>query len=244
MGLEGEVAVITGGGSGIGSAVAAALAARGARVCVCDRDFEAAKHAAETIAGSTTAWALDVADPGQVREVFRAVASEVGAVGMLVTSAGIPGHGLISNLDDETWHRVMRTNLDGVFFCMREAIRQMLPAHKGIIINVSSICGVMGCGSCPAYSASKAGVIGISKSVARRHTQDGIRVNVIAPGLVDTPFLDPDREMGKLEHGISKIPMNRIGTPEEIAELVAFLCSDSASYIAGQVISPNGGQMI
>ena len=148
------------------------------------------------------------------------------------------------DLDDELWRRVHAINLDGVFHCMRTALRQMLPRRAGIIINISSMCGMMGCASCPAYSAAKAGVIGLSKSVARRHAADGIRVNVIAPGVVDTPFIEPDRQMRKLEQGIAKIPLGRMGSPEEIAALVAFLCGEEAAYIVGQVISPNGGQLI
>jgi 3-oxoacyl-[acyl-carrier protein] reductase len=138
----------------------------------------------------------------------------------------------------------MDVNLSGVFYCMRESLAQMLPAHFGSIVNISSICGVMGCASSPAYSASKAGVIGLSKACARRYTGDGIRINVVAPGLVDTPFVEPDRRMGKLSAGIAKVPMGRMGTAEEIASLVAFLCSEKAAFIAGQVISPNGGQLI
>lgn len=241
---ERKVAVVTGGGSGIGKATAKVLAARDAIVCVCDHDLESARAVAEEIGSSAIAWEMDVSDPTAVRGTFEAINQRLGPVTILVAAAGIPGHGLVSHLADDVWQKVMDVNLSGVFYCMREAVRQMLKAGGGSIVAVSSMCGVMGCASCPAYSASKAGVIGLCKSVARRHTQDGIRVNVVAPGLVDTPFVEPDREMGKLEAGIGKIPMGRMGTPEEIAELIAFLCGDSASFIAGQVISPNGGQMI
>ena len=244
MSLDGKVALITGGGSGIGKAVGKLLAAQGTKVCLCDCNGESAHSAAEEIGGCTSAWEMDVVDSGNVSAVFEAVGQQVGAVSILVTAAGVPGHGLVCDLDDDTWHHVIRVNLDGVFYCMRDAIRQMLPAGEGVIVNISSMCGVIGCGTCPSYSASKAGVIGLSKSVARRHTRDGIRVNVVAPGLVDTPFIEPDRKMGKLENGIKNIPMGRMGTPEEIAELVLFLCGDAGSFIAGQVISPNGGQMI
>jgi NAD(P)-dependent dehydrogenase (short-subunit alcohol dehydrogenase family) len=244
LGLNDKVALITGGASGIGKASALALGRDGARVCVCDRDAEAAERAAREIGKSATAWQMDVADSGEVAEVFAHIEAEVGPVAYLVTAAGVPGHGLVSQLSDEVWRNVISVNLDGVFYCMREAVKQMLRAGHGCIVNISSICGMMGCRTCPAYSASKAGVIGISKSVARRHTEDGIRVNVVAPGLVDTPFVEPDRQMGKLENGIKKIPMGRMGTPEEIADLVAFLCGDSAAFITGQVISPNGGQLI
>ncbi len=244
MSLDGKVAVITGGASGIGKASAKALAAMGASVCLCDLSLASAKAAAKQIGPLASAWQVDVSDSAQVSRVFGAIEVMMGSVDILVTAAGVPGHGLVSTLDDDTWQKVMDINLNGVFYCMREAVKQMLRKGGGCIVNISSICGVMGCATCPAYSASKAGVIGISKSVARRHTEDDIRVNVVAPGLVDTPFVEPDREMGKLENGIKKIPMGRMGTPEEIGDLVAYLCTDSASFIAGQVISPNGGQMI
>jgi 3-oxoacyl-[acyl-carrier protein] reductase len=120
----------------------------------------------------------------------------------------------------------------------------MLPRRSGIIVAVSSMCGIMGCASSPAYSAAKAGVIGLCKSCARRYASDGIRINVIAPGVVDTPFVEPDRRMGKLQKGIEKIPVGRMGRPEDIGELAAFLCAEEASFIVGQVISPNGGQLI
>jgi NAD(P)-dependent dehydrogenase (short-subunit alcohol dehydrogenase family) len=185
-----------------------------------------------------------VAEPDEVTEVFGKIEHSVGRIGTLVTCAGIPGHGQVSELSDDAWRRVMSIDLDGVFYCMREALKQMLPERHGIIVNISSMCGIMGCTSSPAYSAAKAGVIGLSKSVARRHTEDGIRVNVVAPGLVDTPMADIDRQMGKLEKGIAKIPMGRMGTAWEIGQLVAFLCADSGAFLAGQVISPNGGQLI
>jgi NAD(P)-dependent dehydrogenase (short-subunit alcohol dehydrogenase family) len=241
---SGQVAVVvTGGASGIGRACAQALAGNQRHVCVCDLNMDAAQNVAASLAGAS-AWHLDVAEPVEVTEVFGQIAHSVGRIGVLVTSAGIPGHGQVSELTDDAWRRVMSVDLDGVFYCMREALKQMLPERDGIIVNISSMCGIMGCTSSPAYSAAKAGVIGLSKSVARRHTEDGIRVNVVAPGVVDTPLVDVDRRMGKLEKGIAKIPMGRMGTAWEIGQLVAFLCADSGAFLAGQVISPNGGQLI
>jgi 3-oxoacyl-[acyl-carrier protein] reductase len=179
-----------------------------------------------------------------VERGFEEARQRFGPVEVLACCAGIPGHGELSGLEDERWEQVIAVNLDGVFHCMREALRQMLPLKRGIIVNISSMCGLMGCASSPAYSAAKAGVIGLSRSCARRHAAEGIRVNVVAPGLVDTPFVEPDRRMGKLEAGIAKIPIGRMGTAEEIADLVAYLCSDPAAFLVGQVISPNGGQLI
>ena len=247
MGSNNDVAVITGAASGIGRATAEALAARGSHVCVCDCNFDGAREvcsALEARGGSASSWDMDVSDSVKVAQVFEDIRRQVGEVTTLVTSAGVPGHGELVDVSDDLWEKVMRNNLYGTFYCMREALKQMLPMRRGVIVNISSICGMMGCSSSPTYSAAKAGTIGLSKAYARRHTRDGIRINVVAPGLVDTPLIEPDRRMGKLAKGIEKIPMGRMGTAEEIAELVAFLCSDAAAFIAGQVISPNGGQVI
>jgi len=242
-----DVAVITGAASGIGKAVAEILAGRGITVCITDINLKAAEAVCASLQNgghSAFAWQIDVTDSASVAKTFEEIAQQAGPVTMLITSAGVPGHGAVSELSDQLWSRVLSVNLDGVFFCMREALKQMLPARQGIIVNISSICGMAGCASSPSYSAAKAGVIGLSKSVARRHTEEGIRINVVAPGVTDTPFVEPDRKMGKLAKGIEKIPMGRMGTAAEIAEVIAFLCSDSAPFLTGQVISPNGGQMI
>jgi len=242
-----NVAVITGAASGIGKSVAQSLVSQNVVVCLCDSNFEAAKQAAADIQKrgySAFAWKMNVADSKNTSDVFEQIKDETGPVDILVTAAGVPGHGSVDRISDELWHEVISVNLSGVMYCMRESMKQMLPRQKGIIVNIASICGIMGCSSCPAYSSTKAGVIGLSKACARRHTRDGIRVNVVAPGLVDTPFIEPDKKLGKLEKGIEKIPMGRMATPNEIAELVVFLCSDAAAFICGQVISPNGGQLI
>jgi len=242
-----EVALITGGASGIGKAVAEILARRGVTVCIADVNGEAAREtsaALQTAESRAFAWQMDVTDSAAVEKTFAEIAVKIGRLSMVITSAGIPGHGAVAELNDQLWRRVLGVNLDGVFYCMREALKQMLPARRGIIVNISSLCGVSGCASSPSYSAAKAGVIGLSKAIARRHTEDGIRINVVAPGVTDTPFVEPDRQMGKLARGIEKIPMGRMATAGEIAEVVAFLCCDSAAFITGQVISPNGGQVI
>ena len=242
-----RVAVVTGAASGIGRAVASRLARDGDLVCLCDIDVETAGRLAEEQAAEgrrASAVAMDVREPRSVERGFEEARQRFGPVEVLACCAGIPGHGELSGLEDERWEQVIAVNLDGVFHCMREALRQMLPLKRGIIVNISSMCGLMGCASSPAYSAAKAGVIGLSRSCARRHAAEGIRVNVVAPGLVDTPFVEPDRRMGKLEAGIAKIPIGRMGTAEEIADLVAYLCSDPAAFLVGQVISPNGGQLI
>jgi 3-oxoacyl-[acyl-carrier protein] reductase len=245
--IANRVAVITGGASGIGKASAKVLAGQGAKVCICDRDSEGARAVAESLSRQDQAaydWTVDVTDSQTVADVFGQIESKVGSIDILITAAGAPGHGMISEITDQAWQQVMDINLNGIMYCMREALKQMLPRKKGTIVNISSVCGLMGCASSPSYSASKAAVIGLSKSCARRHIADGIRVNVLAPGLVDTPFVEPDRKMGKLEAGIRKTPQARMGTAEEIAETIAFLCSDAADYMQGQVISPNGGLYI
>lgn len=245
--VDPRVAVVTGGASGIGKSVCGELARQGCTPCVCDLDGAGAERVAAELrqAGhSAHAWALDVSRSAEVARVFGEIGSQVGPVSVLVTAAGIPGHGELTSVDDELWDRVLAVDLSGIFYCMREALRGMLPRRDGIIVNISSICGIMGCSSSPAYSAAKAGIIGLSRSCARRYTEAGIRINVVAPGVVDTPFVEPDRRMGKLQKGIEKIPLGRMGTAREIAALVAFLCGPDARFIAGQVISPNGGQLI
>jgi NAD(P)-dependent dehydrogenase (short-subunit alcohol dehydrogenase family) len=245
--MKDSVAVITGGGSGIGEAVCRILSSRGMHACVCDNDEKAANEVAESIKNigeKASAWKMDVSDPGNVKDIFDKIASELGLVYVLVSSAGVPGHGLLDKITDEYWANVIDVNLNGVMYCMRQALRHMLDLEKGVIINISSICGIMGCSNSPSYSASKAAVIGLSKSCARHHTKDGIRINVVAPGLVETPFVELNRKLGKLKNDIAKVPLGRMGTAKEIAELVAFLCSDAAEFISGQVISPNGGQLI
>lgn len=247
MSTANNVAVITGGGSGIGKATAEILALRNMVICLCDVNEAQVKDVAASLAESGCKafyWKMDVSNSRNVEDVFNQIQSKVGAIDILVNSAGTPGHGIIDQISDDQWQNVINVNLNGVMYCMRQALRQMLPRRKGIIVNISSICGIMGCSNSPSYSAAKAAVIGLSKSCARRHTQDGIRINVVAPGLVHTPFIEPNRKMGKLAADIEKIPLGRMGTAREIAELIAFLCSDSASYISGQVISPNGGQLI
>jgi len=247
MELERRVAVVTGGASGIGRCVARRLAAQGCAVCICDLDAAGAERAAAELRAeghSAHGWQLDTAKPESVARVFEEIAKSPGPPSILVTAAGIPGHGDVVDLGDEPWQHVIDVDLSGVFYCMRESLKTMVPRRQGVIVNISSICGITGCSSSPSYSAAKAGVIGLTKSCARRYTDIGIRINAVAPGLVDTPFVEPDRRMGKLEKGIGKIPLGRMGTAEEIAGLVAFLCGPDAAFIAGQVISPNGGQLI
>ena len=247
MGFEGKVAVVTGAASGIGKAAAGALARGAAHVCLCDLNADGAEESAKRLREAglmATAFPLDVSQPAAVEQVFALVEADVGPVDILVNCAGIPGHGEIVAAGDELWRKVLAVNLDGVFHCMRAALRSMLPRRQGVIVNVSSMCGIMGCASSPAYSAAKAGVIGLSKSCARRYASEGIRINVIAPGVVDTPFIEPDRRMGKLQKGIEKIPTGVMGKADDIAALIAFLCADESSFIIGQVISPNGGQLI
>jgi NAD(P)-dependent dehydrogenase (short-subunit alcohol dehydrogenase family) len=247
MQADSKVAVVTGAASGIGLAVAEALASQCRGVCLVDRNPEPLHAATDRIrAAGHEAWAheLDVTRSDALAALFEAIRQEAGPVEVLVNSAGIPGHGDLTEVTDSLWSSVLDVNLNAVFYCMREALKQMLPRRRGIIVNISSICGITGCSSSPAYSAAKAGVIGLSKACARRYASQGIRINVIAPGLVATAFIEPDRRMGKLEKGIAKIPQGRMGTAEEIAGLTAYLCSDSASFITGQVISPNGGQLI
>jgi 3-oxoacyl-[acyl-carrier protein] reductase len=264
-GLDGRVAVVTGGGSGIGEAICLRLARDGATVVVLDVDPAGAQATAGLCGGRAVT--ADVADGARVEEVAQQVARELGRIDVWVNNAGVAstdayrqavdqraeqrlregaaGDQLtdldaLLGVDDAEWRRMIAIHLDGTFFGMRAATRVMTPRRAGSIVNISSICGIAGCESHPHYSAAKAGIIGLTRASAKELVTVGIRVNAIAPGYVDTP---PVRSMPEdvTRALLASVPAHRLGAPAEIAATVAFLVSDDASYVVGQVISPNGG---
>jgi 3-oxoacyl-[acyl-carrier protein] reductase len=273
MRLEGRIALVTGGGSGIGRAIARRFAEEGARVVVND----VKKDAAERVVGELgTAGALavqaDVADSAQVRAMFGEIERALGGLDVLVNNAGIgstssgegqrireqtdqrimeivSGQGIQTHLDvtermtDEAWHRMIGVHLNGTFFCTREALRLMSPRNRGAIINLSSVAALMGLETVPHYSAAKGGILAFTRAVAREVGSRGIRVNAICPGYIDTPMTAPMSELVR-KAVLSRTPLGRWGEPEEIASTAAFLASDDASFITGQWISPNGGLFI
>lgn len=250
MSLSGQVALVTGGGSGIGRAACLRLAREGAPVVVNDWRGEAADETAALIrAQGREALAIpaDVSDSAAVATLFERIGAVWEAPQILVNNAGIatPSRAFQRTTDEE-WDRLMAVHLDGTFYCTRAALAGMRARQAGRIVNLASLCAVAGCAGQVAYSAAKGAVVGFSLGVAREVAALGITVNVVAPGLVDTPIL-LDSGVGTAEARARltrAIPVGRFGRPEEIAAAIAYLVSPEAAFVTGQVIEPNGGQAI
>lgn len=243
MTLEGRNAVITGAGSGIGRAIALRLAALGARVAVVDIDSAAAAAVAAEIGeggGSASSHELDVSDFDAVEEAFRRIVEELGGVDILVNNAGITRDNLIIRMSSDDWDRVLAVNLKGAFNCIRAAARAMMRERRGRIVNVSSVIGLSGNAGQANYAASKAGLIALTKSVAKELGSRGVTANAIAPGFIETPMTEGLPEKAREDYA-ARIVLKRFGTPADVANLVAFLSSDDADYITGQTIAVDGG---
>jgi 3-oxoacyl-[acyl-carrier protein] reductase len=241
--LNDRVAIVTGSGQGIGRAIAFTLAQKGAHVVVSDVSEETALETARQIGAAgheTRAVRTDVSDPDEVLRLVEVTVEEFGKVDILVNNAGIARSATLLKLNEEAWDEVLDVNLKGVFRTTRAAARQMIPAKYGRIVNISSIYGRTGTIGDSNYAASKAGMIGFTKSAARELAQHNITVNAILPGMIDTPLLRgiPDKYLQPM---IEEIPLQRVGTPEDIAYVAAFLASDEASYITGATIEVTGG---
>jgi len=244
MRFENQVAVVTGAGRGIGHAIATRLASDGARVACVSRNEENAKRTAEELnvarADSAKAYAVDVADHAAVQEIGSKILEDFGKIDILVNNAGITRDGLSMRMSIEDWDTVINTNLRGAFNFVQAVERAMIKRRGGRIINISSVIGLIGNAGQTNYAASKAGLIGLTKSLARELASRNITVNAVAPGFITT-----DMTAG-LSDDIKKtiqaqIPLGKTGTPEDIATAVAFLASVEASYITGQVLCVDGG---
>ncbi|MDQ1530121.1 MAG: hypothetical protein QOE37_226 [Microbacteriaceae bacterium] len=245
--LEGRVALVTGAASGIGQGIALAFAAEGADVVVADRVAEA--DAAATLAGVAASGRealfveVDVSDEAQVRAMADAAVARFGRVDILVNNAGIFSESLLERMSAEEWDRVLATNLRSVFLCTRALIGPMLERGDGRIINIASQLGQIGGVSAVHYSASKAGVIGFTKALAREVSARGVLVNAIAPGPIETPLLENETETWRSAK-LAELPIGRFGRVDEVTPTAVLLASADGSYYVGQTLGPNGGDVM
>ncbi|MBE0426798.1 MAG: 3-oxoacyl-[acyl-carrier-protein] reductase [Nitrospirae bacterium] len=243
MKFKDQTGIVTGGTRGIGKAIAEELAKRGVNLVVAGRNIETAEEVANSLKQygvKTLGLKLNVSDSENVENAFEIIRKEFQKIDILINNAGIAKDGLLMRMGEEAWDAVIDINLKGVFLCTREAIKDMVSQRYGRIINITSVAAFMGNPGQANYSASKAGIVGFTKTVAREYARRGITVNAVAPGFITTAMTDvlPDRvkeEMKKL------IPLDRFGTVEDVANAVIFLASPDSGYITGQVIHVNGG---
>jgi 3-oxoacyl-[acyl-carrier protein] reductase len=239
-----DIALVTGASRGIGRAIALQLAADGFAVVVNYASNSAKADAVvseiEAAGGSALAIQADVSNPDAVASMFRSVAEEIGPVSVLVNNAGITDDGLVLRMTSEQWDNVVNTNLRSVFLCTKEALRPMLRAKSGRVINISSISGISGNAGQGNYAAAKAGIIGFTKSIAKEVGSRGITVNAVAPGFIQTDMTEALGET--VTEAVSEhVALGRLGMPEEVASAVGYLASDGATYITGQTIVVDGG---
>ena len=241
--LKGRVALITGAAQGIGKSIALLLAQNGADIVVSDINLERAEETAkeiESIGSQAMAIKVDVANLKNVEQMVEAILEKFGKIDILVNNAGITRDKLILRMTEEDWDAVLNVNLKGTFNCTKVVVRHMAKQRSGKIVSIASVVGEMGNAGQANYSASKAGVIGLTKTIAREFAQRGINVNAIAPGYIETPMTEilPEKVKEELKQ---LIPMERLGKPEDVAEAVLFLVSEESNYITGQVLNVNGG---
>lgn len=239
-----KTAYVTGGAKGIGEAIVRRLCADGFNVAII---YNKSEQRAESLCSelalaghSVCAVKCDVSDPFQVKAVFERLSSQLSAPQVLVNNAGVSLWGLFDDTTDEQWESVTGINLTGTFNCCREAVKYMLRNKYGRIINISSVWGQVGASCEVAYSATKAGVIGLTRALSKEYALSGITVNCVSPGVIDTDMMSRFSDEEKREI-CEEIPMGRMGTPEEVADAVSFFASEKCSYITGQILGVNGG---
>ena len=246
MSLNGKIALITGGAQGIGRFISKELAGQGAHVILGDVNQDGAENTAneiKNIGGKASAVKIDVSNANDVKGVFDSILKDYKPIDIVVNNAGITRDGLLLRMKEIDWDLVLNINLKGSFLCSQQAIKQMIKQKSGAIVNIASIVGVMGNFGQANYSASKAGLIGFTKTLAREVAPRGIRANAVAPGFIDTEMTRTLEDSIKLKL-IEQIPLARLGQPEDVARCVSFLVSENASYITGQVINVNGGMLM
>ncbi len=246
MRFENQVAIVTGAGRGIGHAIAVRLASEGARIAAVSRSETAQRTADEINAGraeAAKAYAVDVADHAAVQETSAKILQDFGRVDILVNNAGVTRDGLSMRMSMEDWDTVMNTNLKGAFVFCQAVMRSMIKQRSGRIINISSIAGLTGNAGQANYAASKAGLIGLTKTLARELASRGITVNAVAPGFIVTDMTDVLSDQIK-EAILPRIPLGKFGEGDDIAAAVAFLASPEAKYITGQVLTVDGGMVM
>lgn len=242
--LDGSVAVVTGGSRGIGLAIARALAEAGAKVAVIGRDGQRAQEAAASLPGEGHGgYSCDVGKADQVAETVKAVEAELGPVDVLVNNAGITRDNILLRMKDEEFDDVIAANLKGPFLFTRAVTRGMMKRRSGSILNITSVVGLTGNAGQANYAASKAGLVGMTKSVAKELASRGVRCNALAPGFIRTDMTDAltDDQVANLK---SSIPLGSLGEPEDVAEVARFLVGPGARYITGQVIAVDGGMVM
>ena len=243
MSLTGKIAVVTGSAQGIGQAIATTLAQEGADVVVADLD---ANRCEETVARiqqlgqKAMAVSVNVGDWDQVKDMIARVLKDWDRIDILVNNAGITRDGLLLRMKEEDWQSVLQVNLTGTFFCVKAVVPTMSRQRNGRIVNIASIVGAIGNVGQANYSASKAAVIGLTKTVAREYAGRNVTINAVAPGFIDTAMTQDLSDETK-EALLNQIPLKRLGQPSDIAEAVSFLCSEKAGYITGHVLHVNGG---
>ena len=246
MVMNNKIALVTGGARGIGRAICRTLANDGFKIAI---NFNNSENEAIALKDELSAvteveiFKCDVSDANAVKEMFSDISRELGNVNVLVNNAGVAEQVLFTDITDEMWQRMINANLSSAFYCSREALKNMINEKNGVIVNIASMWGEVGASMEVHYSTAKAGLIGMTKALAKEVGLSGVRVNAVSPGVILTDMMNSFSESDK-ENLKDETPLNTLGTPEDIAHAVSFLASDKAKFITGQVLSVNGGFVI